>query len=327
MKLTMLLSPTPDASWLLARQAGVKYAVTKPTAALTGLGQPYEPGVLAAVKQRFHDAGLTLLGLEGDPFDLSRIKLGLEGRAQDLERYAQLLALMGESELNLLCYNFMARPPGQTHDWSRTRVDQLTRGGALTTAFRLADVPHTPHEPIGLSACDLWRNYVAFIRAVLPHAERAGVTMALHPDDPPIPQLRGMSRIFGTLEAFENSYRSASSPANGITFCQANFMLMPGDVTDHARHLADRIAFVHWRDVVGVAEDFSETFHDAGPHDMAGMLRLYAELGFTGPIRLDHAPLMHGEAAPWMPGYGTVGRLLAASYLRGLAQGLGIPVD
>ena len=34
----------------------------------------------------------------------------------------------------------------------------------------------------------LWRAFERFIRAVVPVAERAGVRLALHPDDPPIPR-------------------------------------------------------------------------------------------------------------------------------------------
>ena len=60
---------------------------------------------------------------------------------------------------------------------------------------------------------------------------------------------------------------------------------------------------------------------------MAALIRLYHMMGFDGPIRLDHAPLMHGEHEPWMPGYGVLGRLLAAAYLRGIAADADVPLD
>ncbi|MEM6504012.1 MAG: mannonate dehydratase [Planctomycetota bacterium] len=321
MKPTLLLPPTPDDSWTLAVQAGVRYAVTKPTAALSGLPSPEQPGVLATLQRRFADHGLTLIGLEGDPFDMAPIKLGLPRRDETLDRYRQLLQRMRELGLDLLCYNFMLRLPGATHDWSRTRTDHPTRGGALTTAFSFDDVPSAVAEP---THDTVWSNYQHFITAVIPDAEAAGVRMALHPDDPPLPILAGVPRLFGSIDAFHRAYALAPSPANAVTFCQANFTLMPGNPTEHARQLADRIAFVHWRDVVGTPQDFHETFHDDGPSDMAAWVRLYAELGFTGPIRMDHAPLLSGEPQPWMPGYGTTGRLLAIAYLRGMLRGLSI---
>jgi mannonate dehydratase len=171
-----------------------------------------------------------------------------------------------------------------------------------------------------IAADRVWENYAAFVRAMMPVAEQAGVRLALHPDDPPIPELLGVSRIFHHIKSFERAYDLVPSQSNGVTFCQANFALMPGNVADHARQLANRIAFVHWRDVAGTATDFHETFHDDGPHDMAATVRLYHELGFTGPIRLDHAPLTHGEPTPWMPGYGNLGRTHAAAYLRGICH-------
>ncbi|MEL7374281.1 MAG: mannonate dehydratase, partial [Pseudomonadota bacterium] len=302
-------------------QAGVNYAVTKATSELSGLPAPYDRDALAAIQQRFSEFGLTLLGLEGDQFDMSRIKLGAAGRDDDLERYRRMLANMGELGLDLLCYNFMARPPGQSHDWSRTKTDVPTRGGALTSEFRLEDVPGSKSSPrASMSAKCIWDHYEYFLHAVIDSAEAAGVRMALHPDDPPIPMLSGVGRVFHEAEAFHQAYRLAPLPANAVTFCQANFMLMAGNAVEHARAFATqgRIAFVHWRDVAGSAHTFHETFHDAGPSDMAGWIDLYNELGFDGPIRVDHAPLMHGEPNPWMPGYGTLGRLLAFMYLRGV---------
>jgi len=88
-----------------------------------------------------------------------------------------------------------------------------------------------------------------------------------------------------------------------------------------------RVVFVHIRDVEGTAERFHETFHDAGPTDLAAMLRLYHDAGFDGPIRPDHVPRLHGEPPPDMPGYGMLGRLHAVGYLRGLAEAQGIPLE
>ncbi len=324
MKLTLLLPPRPDASWTLAAQAGVRFAVTKVTPELVGGADPAAVETLAVVQHDFAEHGIALLGLEGDPFDMTPIKLGRPGRDEVFDRYRRMLTSMGELGLHLLCYNFMARPPGQAHDWSRTQLARPLRGGALTSEFDAAKVAETHRT---LEHVELWENYERFVTAVLPAAERAGVRMALHPDDPPIPSVAGMPRLFHRVEGFERAYRSCPSLVNAVTFCQANFALMSGSLQEHARRLADRVAFVHWRDVAGRRDCFYETFHDDGPTDMVAMVRLYRDLGFTGPIRMDHAPLMHGEEKPWMPGYGIHGRLLAASYLRGICAAEGIDLE
>ena len=244
---------------------------------------------------------------------MRRIKLGLDGRDEDLELYQRMLANMGELGIGLLCYNFMA-----TIGWCRTDTHVPARGGAITNRFQLSVVDPTPVPPEDcVTEEKLWENYAYFLRAVLPAAENAGVKLGLHPDDPPLSPLRGVGRIFTTPEAFARAMALSDSPAHRLTFCQANFKLMGGDVAAHARRFADRIAFVHFRDVAGTAADFTETFHDNGPTDMPAMLRRYAELGFRGPIRVDHVPSLTGEED--LPhGYAYLGRLFALGYMKGI---------
>lgn len=314
------LPPRRDRSWDYALQAGVTHAIARCHPRDTGLNPPWDRDALATVQRNFAAAGLTLTGLEGDEFDMRRIKLGLPGRDEDLELYCRMLANLGELGVGLLCYNFMA-----TIGWCRTDTRVPARGGAITNRFQLAALDSAPVPPEDRVAEEqLWRNYEYFLRAVLPAAARAGVALALHPDDPPLSPLRGVGRIFTSPAAFDRALALSASPSHAVTFCQANFRLMGGDLAEVARRLAPRIAFVHFRDVAGTAEDFTETFHDAGPTDMPAMLRLYHELGFRGPIRLDHVPSLAGEED--LPhGYAYLGRLFALGYLKGLLDAAGIP--
>jgi mannonate dehydratase len=322
MILTEFLPPRPHPLWALARQLGVTHAIVKANPTLTGRNPPWDIDVLRDLQRALAAEGLTLVGLEGDQFDMSRIKLGRDGRDEDIARYGRMLRNMGELGVGLLCYNFMAQI-----GWCRSGAEP-TRGGALATRFRLADMPRS--TPLGeVPAEAIWENYTYFLRCVLPDAERAGVTMALHPDDPPLPSLCGVGRIFHTPEAFDRALDLMPSPSNAITFCQANFQLMGVDLEACIRRFGSRgkIAFVHVRDVRGTADDFVETFHDDGPTDMVAMFRLYHEVGFDGPLRCDHVPTMAGEGgddAP-VPGYGTLGRLFAVGYFKGIMDALGIP--
>jgi mannonate dehydratase len=173
----------------------------------------------------------------------------------------------------------------------------------------------------------VWENFRYFVQRVMPVAEKAGVQMALHPDDPPLPSLRGVGRIFGTPESVERAYALAPSPNNGVTFCRANFKLMEGaDLPALIRRFAEqkRLFFVHLRDVRGTAECFEEVFHDEAAAELMETLRVCHEAGFDGPLRVDHVPTMAGEAND-QPGYGTLGRLFANGYLLGLMDALRIP--
>jgi len=313
MILADFLPPKRDHSWALALQAGVTHVIARCHPRDTGLNPPWDRDALATVQRQFAEAGLTLIGLEGDEFDMRRIKLGLEGRDEDLALYQRMLANLGELGIGLLCYNFMA-----TIGWCRTHVGVAARGGAVTNRFQLSAL-----EPALVAAEDriteekLWDNYTYFLRAVLPAAEKARVQLGLHPDDPPLSPLRGVGRIFTNADAFARAMALSESPSHRITFCQANFKLMGGDLAATARRFASRIAFVHFRDVEGTPDDFTETFHDNGPTDMPALLRLYAELGFRGPIRIDHVPSLAGEEN--LPhGYAYLGRLFAIGYMKGI---------
>jgi mannonate dehydratase len=315
-KLADFLPATPDRSWVLARQMGVRHAICKCAPELTGLRAPDDIDSLRTIQRRFADAGFILAGLEGDEFDMRRIKLGLPGRDEDVERYRRMLANMGALGIPLICYNFMA-----TIGWFRTDTAVTLRGGALSSGFSAVAAAAQPlvAEADRIDHAKLWDNYATFIRAVMPAAEAAGVTMGLHPDDPPVPWLRGVGRIFIAPEAIDRALALSDSPSHQLTFCQATYRAMGADPQALARRWAGRIAFVHFRDVAGDAEDFREVFHDEGPTDMAAMVRTYGEIGITGPIRVDHVPTLAGEDND-AHGYAALGRLFAIGYLKGLCQ-------
>lgn len=322
MKFSMLLPAKEDpAKWNIARQIGVDYAITKASTELSGLPDPSDFQALQRVKNAFNKAGFTLYGLEGDQFDMSPIKLAKPDRDKTIEKYQQMLRNMGELEIPLLCYNFMA-----SIGWFRTRVDIKERGGALVSGFYNDEVGNELLNPEDcVTENQLWDNLFYFLDAVLPVAQEAGVTMALHPDDPPVSPLKGVGRILTSPQAFEKVFERFPIQHNAITFCQATFGLMTDNVFALAEKWlkADRIAFLHLRDVSGDKYNFRETFHDNGQTDMAAMMLLYCKHGFKGPVRPDHAPAMYGEfqdefKGSTSVGYGISGKIFAIGYLKGL---------
>ena len=319
MTLVEFVPPTPHPLWTLCRQMGIDDVVVKLNPSLTGLPDPWRLETLKRIVDRLAEAGLRVVGLEGDPFDMSPIKeygASGEGRAparpEALDHYCELLESMGALGIRLLCYNFMVGT-----GWARTGVRE-GRGGARATYFSLAE---TPSAPLKLTAEQVWANYEYFIKRAMPVAERAGVRMGLHPDDPCLPELGGYARIFGSVEAYDRAYALYPSPSNAVTFCQANFKLMGADLEAAARHFGKRIAFIHVRDVDGTKEDFTELFHDQGTTDQFALMRVYRELGLDVPVRGDHVPEMEGDrrlTEDCIPGYFTLGRLFANGYLKAL---------
>lgn len=326
-----MLPPLPDIRWTLMAQVGVRHAVTKLHPELTGAPPPSNFETLLRARTAFANRGFRLIGLEGDQIDMRRIKLGLPGRDEDIAAIQQMLRNMGALGLGFLCYNFMLHFKAY-----RTSVTTPERGGALTSAFDarlIAAAPPVPGMPE--SAERVWENFTYFLERVVPVAEEAGVRLALHPDDPPIPMLRGVHRIFGTAEGLRRALATVPGRANAITFCQGNIALFDEDPEELIREFGgrDQIAFLHFRDVRGHRHDFVETFHDNGPTDMARMLRLYDEVGYRGALRVDHVPALgeerdgHGLATGQSAGYEAMGRLHAVGYVRGLMDAAGIGAD
>jgi mannonate dehydratase len=176
-----------------------------------------------------------------------------------------------------------------------------------------------PPAAADTTAEELWENLRYFLERVVPVAEEVDVRLALHPDDPPRSEVRGMPRIVDSVENYDRVLDIYDSEYNGVTFCQGNFAAMGVDIPETIRHFGDRINFVHFRDVEGDADGFVETWHDAGPTDMRAAMEAYADIGFDGPARPDHVPTMVGESNE-NPGYHTKGRLFAIGYMRGLLE-------
>jgi mannonate dehydratase len=112
-------------------------------------------------------------------------------------------------------------------------------GGALSSGYDDEVMRQSARllEPGSVTHEQLWAAYDYFLRAVVPVAEEAGVRIALHPDDPPISEVRGVPRIMGSPEAFERALSLVPSPYSGVTFCQGNFTLMTDDLPALIRQL------------------------------------------------------------------------------------------
>lgn len=322
MKLSFLFfGNTPDEKWRLCRQMGISYAIAKLSPELTGQLAPWDFESLKSSKEVFQRNGFELIGLEGDQFNMDRIKFGRIGRDEDIANYCQMLENMGRLGMDLLCYNFMAGI-----GWYRNQLTIKERGGALVSGFSLKEEPIGEIGPFELlSETELWNNYRYFLERVLPVAERWGVKLALHPDDPPVSPLKGIARIFTNADSIRTALKLSSSESHGLTFCQGTYKTMGEDLAALIDEFGKdkRIFFVHIRDVVGDREDFRETFHDNGPTDMVKMFTAYRNAGFAGPIRSDHVPTMDGESNE-QHGYAMKGNLFGIGYMRGIMDALDI---
>ena len=268
---------------------------------------------LLRLRMRIESVGLRLAAIENVPRGFyDKIMLGLPGREEQMENMCKTIENMGKAGIPIFGYNWM--PLGV---W-RTYRSSLGRGGAHVTGFDYELVKGIPLTSLGkISDEQMWENFTYFLKAVIPVAEEAGVKMALHPDDPPVPSLAGVARIFRDVESFKRVIEMVPSENNGLEFCQGTITEMGVDVIGAIRYFGERkkIFYVHFRNIKGSAFKFDECFIDEGAVDMLEAMKAYKEVGFDGPMIVDHTPRMIDDTD-----WGHRDRAYAIGYIKALIK-------
>lgn len=309
MLLTDYLRCTPDLTWSIARQCGVKHGVIRLP---EDCGFDYaDRSHWQTLCKRYTDYGFTPVIVEPMPNELhDHIKTGDEKRDESIEKVISMLPNMRAMGIETICFNWMAHI-----GWLRTSSSVVERGDALVTEFNMKDFKPTDKK---ITEKELWDNYKYFLDAVIPYAEKNEIKLALHPDDPPVKRLGEVERIMISKANIKKAvYDIHPSDSLGITMCQANFLIMGENLEETIEDFKDKIMFVHFRNTTGDINRFRETFHDNGEIDMARVMKKYVECGIDVPVRVDHVPTMAGEKSE-VAGYDALGRLFAIGYLKGI---------
>ena len=213
------------------------------------------------------------------------------------------------------------------------------RGGAESVGFLGPDGPretpiangtiwnmtYDPEAPTGTVSAvgrkELWSRLDRFLGEVLPVAEEAGVALALHPDDPPMPTLRGTARLVYQPRMYQDALDLHASPSNKLEYCVGSLAEMTeGDIYAFTEQYSqqDAIGYVHFRNVLGKVPRYREVFVDEGDVDMERIVAILAANDFDGVLIPDHTPQMTCEA-PWH-----AGMAYALGYMRGIMRAQGI---
>lgn len=248
-------------------------------------------------------------------FDLFILKRPGAEAGYDPERLAEARAVadrMSEAEIAAIVFNIASALPGST-----TEPLDLPAFRERLAAYRDVDTDR------------LRANLIAFLDRVAPVAEALGVSLTLHPDDPPRP-LFGLPRIASTAQDYAALFAAVPSPANGMCLCTGSLgVRADNDLPDMVRRFGPRIHFAHLRATRREADgsSFHEADHLDGDVDMVAVIgALLAEARRRGgsiPFRPDHGHKMLDDLKKSAnPGYTAIGRLKGLAELRGVIRAL-----
>ena len=314
---TQLPASCSEDDMRFARQLGVEWVMT---------GLPPQESTLENYQQliaRFAAGGLKIYRLANDAcHNMEQVTLNLPGRDAKIAEYLAYIRLLGKAGIYYSTYAHMGNGI-----WSSPR--ETTRGGADARALRLDTAvgrwaSKTWQQPLShgrrYTEDELWENYTYFIKKVVPVAEEAGVSIGIHPDDPPVYDLGGIPRcIFGNFDGYVRALEIANSPNIGVCLCVGSW-IEGGErtgkhVVDAIKHFAGqkKLFKIHFRNVSDpLPKGFVETFPDDGYVDMSRVMRALHECGFTGAVISDHLPNMIGGRRS--------AEAFALGYMRGLIQ-------
>ncbi|MDD6215086.1 MAG: mannonate dehydratase [Firmicutes bacterium] len=296
---------------------------------------------IAKIKKQCENNALKFDVVESVPVH-ENIKLGEDNADELTDIYCRNIERCAEYGVKCITYNFMP-----VFDWTRTQVDKEAPDGSaslvmykdqletldpLKTDIKLPgwDASYTQDQVRDLIAAysdlgeeGLWKNLERFLKKIIPTAEKCGVRMAIHPDDPPY-SIFGLPRIITNEKNIDRMLAIADSPANSLCLCTGSLGSGPfNDVEKLVRKYSgmDRIAFMHIRQIKLLSDG---SFEECGHLSKNGSLNMYkivkalTDTGFDGYVRPDHGRMIWGEKG--RPGYGLYDRALGAAYINGLFE-------
>ncbi|MDC6385392.1 mannonate dehydratase [Flagellimonas taeanensis] len=262
--------------------------------------------------------------LRFDAIEFAAFELFILGREKAFSHYPDVVVVqamdkfntMDEEAKDSLVRNIIAGLPGAEEGYTLERFQQ-----ALDS-----------YRDIG--EAELRHNLYSFVKDIGVSAEKAGVFLAIHPDDPPYPIL-GLPRVVSTEEDARELLAAYDSPHNGLCFCTGSYGVRPdNDLVGMVERLSERINFIHLRstkrDALG---NFFEADHLDGDVDMYGVMRQLLKEQWVRkendarnqrmPMRPDHGHQMLDDIhKKTNPGYSAIGRLRGLAELRGLMYGI-----
>jgi len=304
-------------SWL--KQVGSNHAIFQGTNHVDQDNKGYWTlADVQRVKKNCDEAGVILESMM-IPIDFYRkARFGQKGRDEEIDKVCRTIKAVAQAGVPMMEWRFW---PDFYWDERVGYYREVGRGGAGLLAFDYNRIKNAePFKEIGIvDEKEMWDRFLYFARPIVKAAEQANIRLSMHPNDPPVANMRGVARIFHHTDGLRRFLKEIPSPNSGITFCQGTITEMGVDVLKEIRYFGrlGKIFLVHLRGVRGKVPRYKEVFIDEGDINIFEAMKTYKEVNYTGPIVSDHTPRMQGDT-PW----GHMGRSFSHGYIRALVQAL-----
>lgn len=269
---------------------------------------------LLEIKNDINAHGLAWEAIENfDPAMWYDVLLDGPKKEEQIEMLKEQIRIVGEAGIPIFGYNFsLAGVAGRVKG-------PFARGGAESVGMNGPDDTPVPNGMVwnmvyddkakpgiieSISHEELWNRLKYFLNELLPVAEKAGVTLAAHPDDPPLPYVRKTPRLVYQPHLYKDLIELVPSEKNKLEFCLGTIAEMTEGNVYEATDLyssQNRIAYIHFRNVIGKVPHYKEVFVDEGDIDMLKILHILKKNNYEGMLIPDHTPQMTCDA-PWHAG-------------------------
>jgi len=263
-------------------------------------GDPYQLWTyeeMAAIRREINAAGLELEAIENfDPAHWYDVLLDGPKKSQQLENLKSIIRNVGKAGIPVFGYNFsIAGVAGRIKGpFARGNAEAVGMDGPMDTPLpngMVWNMVYDRNAPPGIvpSATpeQLWQRFSDFLDAVIPVAEQAGVTLAAHPDDPPLPSVRAQPRLVYQPHLYQKLIDLKPSPRNALEFCIGTLAEMTeGNIYDVVDSYSreGKLGYVHLRNVRDKVPHYKETFIDDGEVDILKVLRILKRNNFQGVL-------------------------------------------
>jgi len=282
---------------------------------LAGDGELWSLEFLQSIVNDLSKHGLQLEAIENfDPAMWHDVLLDGPKKEEQIAQLKEQIRIVGAAGIPIVGYNFSLAGVSSREKAPYARGNAISvgmEGGVDETPIpngMVWNMVYNENAPEGtieeIDHQTLWDRLTYFLNELVPVAEEAGVRLAAHPDDPPMPYVRKSPRLVYQPSMYQTLLDIYPSKANGLEYCLGSIAEMTeGDVYEATDQYSQQnaIGYIHFRNVKGKVPYYKESFIDEGDIDMLRILRILKKNNFDGVLIPDHTPLVTCDA-PWYAG-------------------------